>query len=103
MKASEIYSDINDTWTKGHEFERLKKTSPKTLYIFQNGEKYECYGQDADIIHKLSGAHMHRVSDSRLTQVTAIRKEKLDDTITELKRLGADVRIVHLIECTGED
>ena|SRR6185312_4586470 len=103
MKTSEIYTDINDNWTKSHEFEYLKKTCPKSLFIFPNGEKYECYGQDAEIIHKLSGIHMHTVSDSRLMQVTAIRKEKLDDTIAALKRLGADVRIVHVIECAAED
>lgn len=76
--------------TTYNEFKRMKKVHPKAVLLFRDGENYQAFNEDADLLGTI-GAYVSKLAYGR--RHAAFQKSELDKILRYIVRTGRRVAI----------
>lgn len=86
------------------EYNHIRETQPDTLVLYQVGDFYEMYGEDAKVAAPLLGIGLHtrNIPDVGRVEFCGIPVEKLNRSVSRLREQRHDVTVAGMDEDTGK-
>ena len=102
QRSEPVQEENRAPWLE--EYNHIRETQPDTLVLYQVGDFYEIYGEDAKVAAPLLGIGLHtrNIPDAGRVEFCGIPAEKLNRSVSRLREQRHDVTVADMDEDTGK-